>query len=54
MHKSTRVGNGVVQLAEIGGMELYDAVINIDDISAVLCKVRKRQNIIVTTTLETP
>lgn len=37
-----RVGNGVVQIAEIGGMEFYDAVINIDDISAVLFKVRKR------------
>jgi hypothetical protein len=37
-----RVGNGVVQIAEIGGMEFYDAVVNIDDISAVLFKVRKR------------
>jgi hypothetical protein len=37
-----RVGNGVVQIAEIGGMEFYDAVVNIDGISAVLFKVRKR------------
>jgi len=37
-----RVGNGVVQVAEIGGREFYDAVVNIDDISAVLFKVRKR------------
>jgi len=36
-----RVGNGVVQVTEIGGM-FYDAVVNIDDISAVLFKVRKR------------
>jgi len=37
-----RVGNGVVQVTEIGRMEFYDAVVNIDDISAVLFKVRKR------------
>lgn len=39
---STRVGNGVVHLAEIGGMAFFDAVVNIDDISTVLYKVRKR------------
>ena len=39
---SMRVGNGAVQLAENAGMALFDAVVNIDDISAVLCKVRKR------------
>jgi len=48
------VGNGMVKLAEIGAMALIDAVANIDDISAVLCKGRKRLNIIVTATLETP
>lgn len=37
-----RVGNGIVQLGEISGMEFYDAIVNIDDISAVLVKVRKK------------
>ena len=37
-----RVGVSVVQIAEVAGMEYYDAVINISDISAVLFKVRKR------------
>lgn len=36
-----RLGAGVVQLSHVGGMEFYDAVINIDDISAVLLRVRK-------------
>jgi hypothetical protein len=36
-----RVGNGVVQIAEVVGREVYDAVVNIDDISAVLFKARK-------------
>ena len=44
----------MVKLAEIGAMALIDAVANIDDISAVLCKGHKRLNIIVTATLETP
>ena len=51
---SMRVGNGMVKLAEIGAVALIDAVVNIDDINAVLCKSRKRKNIIVTDTLETP
>lgn len=37
-----RVGVNVVQIAEVAGMEFYDAVININDISAVLFKVRKK------------
>lgn len=37
----TRVGTGVVQISQVSGMEVYDAVVNIDDISAVLFKVRK-------------
>lgn len=37
-----RVGVHVVQIAELAGMEFYDAVININDISAVLFKVRKK------------
>ncbi len=37
----TRVGTGVVQISEVSGMEVYDAVVVIDDISAVLFKVRK-------------
>lgn len=37
----TKVGNGVVQISELNGQEVYDAVVNIDDISAVLIKVRK-------------
>lgn len=37
----TKVGNGVVQISELNGQEVYDAVVNIDDISAVLMKVRK-------------
>lgn len=36
-----RVGTGVVQISEVSGMEVYDAVVVIDDISAVLFKVRK-------------
>jgi hypothetical protein len=36
-----RVGVNVVQISEVAGMEFYDAVININDISAVLFKVRK-------------
>jgi hypothetical protein len=39
---SMRVGNGMVKLAEIGAMAFIDAVANIDDISAVLCKGRNR------------
>jgi hypothetical protein len=37
-----RVGSGVVQIAELSGMTYYDAVVKLDDISAVLFKVRKR------------
>lgn len=37
-----RVGVNVVQISEVAGLEFYDAVININDISAVLFKVRKR------------
>lgn len=37
----TKVGNGVVQISELNGQEVYDAVVYIDDISAVLMKVRK-------------
>lgn len=37
----SRVGNGVVQISKVAGMELYDAVVRIDDISAVLFWVRK-------------
>lgn len=37
----TKVGTGVVQISELNGQEVYDAVVNIDDISAVLMKVRK-------------
>lgn len=37
----TKVGNGVVQISELNGQEVYDAVVNIDDISAVMMKVRK-------------
>ena len=36
-----RVGNGVVQISKVAGMERYDAVVKIDDISAVLFWVRK-------------
>lgn len=36
-----RIGVGVVQISEVSGMELYDAVVKIDDISAVLFKARK-------------
>lgn len=38
----TKVGNGVVQLSELAGMEYYDAIVRIDDISAVIVKVRKQ------------
>ena len=38
---ATKVGNGVVQISGLNGQEVYDAVVNIDDISAVLIKVRK-------------
>jgi hypothetical protein len=37
-----RVGVGVVQIAEVAGMEYYDAIVSLDDISAVLIKARKR------------
>jgi len=40
--KVAYVGKGLVQIAEISGMEFFDAVVNIDDISAVLIRVRKR------------
>jgi len=36
-----RIGVGIVQISEVSGMELYDAVVKIDDISAVLFKARK-------------
>ena len=38
----TRLGNGIVQISQVTGMELYDAIVKIDDISAVLFWVRKR------------
>jgi hypothetical protein len=37
-----RFGNGVVQLSQVSGMEFFDAVVSIDDISAVLIRVRNR------------
>jgi len=37
----TRIGVGVVQISEVSGMELFDAVVKIDDISAVLFRARK-------------
>jgi hypothetical protein len=37
-----RVGVGVVQIAEVAGLEHYDAIVSLDDISAVLIKARKR------------
>lgn len=40
--KVAYVGKGLVQIAEISGMEFFDAVIDIADISAVLIRVRKR------------
>ena len=36
------VGTSVVQIAEVTGMEFYDVVINIEDVSAVYVKVRSR------------
>jgi len=36
-----RLGVGVVQISEVSGMELFDAVVKIDDISAVLFRARK-------------
>jgi hypothetical protein len=38
----TRIGNGIVQISEVSGMEFYDAIVSIDDISAVLIKARKK------------
>lgn len=38
----TRVGNGIVQISEVSGMEFYDAIVNIDDISALLIKARSK------------
>jgi len=37
-----RLGVGVVQIADLGGgMDLYDAVVKIDDISAIMFKSRR-------------
>lgn len=38
----TMVGQSLVHLAKLRGKDFYDAVINIDKISAVLIKVRSR------------
>jgi len=40
--KITRVGNGIVQISEVSGMEFFDAIVNIDDISAMLIRVRNK------------
>lgn len=37
-----RFGAGVVQLSQVSGMEFFDAVVNIDEISAVLVRTRTR------------
>lgn len=37
-----RFGTGVVQLSQVSGMEFFDAVVNLDDISAVLIRTRSR------------
>jgi len=37
----TRLGAGIVQISEVSGMEVYDAVVSLDDISAILFKARK-------------
>lgn len=37
-----RFDNGVVQLSQVSGMEFFDAVVSLDDISAVLIRVRNR------------
>ena len=36
-----RLGTGIVQLSHLVGSEYYDAVINLDDISAVVFRVRQ-------------
>ena len=36
-----RLGTGIVQLSHLVGSDYYDAVINLDDISAVVFRVRK-------------
>jgi len=38
----TQVGEQVVQLSELSGMEFYDAVVRIDGIGAVIVRVRDR------------
>ena len=37
-----RFGSGVVQLSQVSGMEFFDAVVSIDEISAVLIRTRNR------------
>jgi len=37
-----RFGSGVVQLSQVSGMEFFDAVVSLDDISAVLIRTRTR------------
>jgi len=37
-----RFGAGVVQLSQVSGMEFFDAVVSLDDISAVLVRTRDR------------
>ena len=37
-----RFGSGVVQLSQVSGMEYFDAVVSIDDITAVLVRTRNR------------
>jgi hypothetical protein len=36
------VGNGLVHISKLSGRDFYDAVVNIDRISAVIIKVRNR------------
>jgi len=36
------VGNGLVHISKLAGKDFYDAVVNIDRISAVIIKVRDR------------
>jgi hypothetical protein len=38
----TKVGDNMVQISKISTMSYYDAVIRIDNIAAVLLKVRSR------------
>ena len=36
------VGNGLVHVSKLAGKDFYDAVVNIDRVSAVIVKVRER------------